>query len=268
MEGAARVAYFEWSVDADDPSAVPADVRADPEMWVEANPGLGIRISLEHISNEHDGALGPREFAVERLGVGDWPNPEEEDGRVFRPGVWSGLRDPESGVDGAVCFAFDVSPDRSSASIGAAGLREDGRRHVEIVQHGDGTGWVVDRVAALVKAHRNVGVVADGVGPAASLVPELEKLGVKVTVTTSKDLAQACGRFYDSVLQSSVWHLGTDELASAIDGVSRRPLGDAWAWSRKESDVDISPLMAVTLALWGIETKRIRSPRLINLAEV
>jgi hypothetical protein len=29
-------------------------------------------------------------------------------------------------------------------------------------------------------------------------------------------------------------------------------LGDAWAWSRKSSAVDISPLVACTLALFGL----------------
>jgi hypothetical protein len=47
--------------------------REDPAAWAQANPGLGIRISAEHIAGECEGALGPREFAVERLGVGDWP---------------------------------------------------------------------------------------------------------------------------------------------------------------------------------------------------
>jgi hypothetical protein len=31
-----------------------------------------------------------------------------------------------------------------------------------------------------------------------------------------------------------------------------RPLGDAWAWARRGVSVDISPLVAVTLAKWGL----------------
>jgi hypothetical protein len=41
---------------------------------------------------------------------------------------------------------------------------------------------------------------------------------------------------------------------AAVAGAMTRPLGDAWAWSRKNSTVDISPLVACTLALWGLET--------------
>jgi hypothetical protein len=74
LKGAPRLMYVEWSGPGDDPSRVPDDVFNDPDVWAQANPGLGLRISLEHVANEAGGALGPREFAVERLGIGDWPN--------------------------------------------------------------------------------------------------------------------------------------------------------------------------------------------------
>jgi hypothetical protein len=53
------------------------------------------------------------------------------------------------------------------------------------------------------------------------------------------------------LIRRTVWHTTTAALTAAVRGASRRPMGDAWAWSRKNSLVDISPLVAVTLALWG-----------------
>jgi hypothetical protein len=38
---------------------------------------------------------------------------------------------------------------------------------------------------------------------------------------------------------------------AAIRGAKARPLVDRWAWSRTKSTVDISPLVASTLALWS-----------------
>lgn len=38
---------------------------------------------------------------------------------------------------------------------------------------------------------------------------------------------------------------------AALDGAVKRPLGEAWVWSRKSSAVDISPLVACTIAHWG-----------------
>jgi hypothetical protein len=65
-------AYFEWSVDASSRRGRSEDAPRDPEAWAQANPGLGIRISAEHIEREQR-SMDPRTFAVERLGVGDWP---------------------------------------------------------------------------------------------------------------------------------------------------------------------------------------------------
>ena len=51
--------------------------------------------------------------------------------------------------------------------------------------------------------------------------------------------------------EKALRHLGGLELRQAVKGATKRPLGDAWAWSRRKSTVDISPLVAATLALWG-----------------
>ena len=56
---------------------------------------------------------------------------------------------------------------------------------------------------------------------------------------------------YDTVDEKGLRHLGGLELRQAVKGATKRPLGDAWAWSRRNSTVDISPLVAATLALWG-----------------
>jgi hypothetical protein len=41
-----------------------------------------------------------------------------------------------------------------------------------------------------------------------------------------------------------------------VTGAKKRPLGDAWAWSRKSSAVDISPLVACTLARFAVAGDR------------
>jgi hypothetical protein len=41
---------------------------------------------------------------------------------------------------------------------------------------------------------------------------------------------------------------------------------DSWAWQRRISTVDISPLMAVSLALWGASAQK-KKAGVINLAE-
>lgn len=261
------LAYFEWSPDATLDTV--ESIADQSETWAQANPGLGIRISTEHVERERR-SMDPRTFAVERLGVGAWPATGGDDGQVIPVESWLGLVDIDSQPSGPVAFAFDITPDRSMAAISSAGRRSDGLWHGETVEHVRGTGRIVDRLVELTEAHDNVGVACDGAGPAGSLLPELLNRGVNVTAVTAKQYAQACGRLYDAVEQAVLRHLGTPELTSAIRGVTQRVLGgDAWAWSRKHSLVDISPLVAITLALWLSGSQAPAPvPRAFSLADV
>jgi hypothetical protein len=52
------------------------------------------------------------------------------------------------------------------------------------------------------------------------------------------------------VEQGEVAHLGSQELRDAIRGAKARPIGDgSFAWARRNSSVNIAPLVAGTLAL-------------------
>jgi hypothetical protein len=241
------LAYFEWSVDADHPSLVSDEMAEDEELWALANPGLGIRITAEHMRREQR-SLDPRTFAVELLGAGDYPRTDGVLSTVIRLEDWLALKDALSEVLDPVCVAFDVSPDRTAA-VAVAGTRADGLFHVEVIKHRSGTGWLAAYLAGVVERQDPAVVVCDGFGPAASVVREVEEAGVKVFAMTSGEHAQACGRLVDAVNERTVRHLGSDELLAAIRGAKTRPLNDAWAWSRKNSNVDICPLVAVTLAL-------------------
>lgn len=244
-----RLAYFEYSLDVDSPDALDDATLNDEESWAEANPGLGIRITVDAVEDELR-SLDRRTFAVERLGVGDWPKSVGA-GAVIDLEKWAALVDAQSKITGPACFVCDVSPDRSRATISAAGRRPDGLFHVEVVDFKRGTGWVVDRLVDLTEKHESIPIVYDGVGPVASLMRELEERGVGTTAVSAKEYAQACALLFDAVEQRKLRHLGTSELTSAIRGAAKRPLGDAWAWSRKSSGVDITSLVSCTLALWG-----------------
>lgn len=250
--GDPALAWFGWGDERelDDPDLDLEAIATDPEAWAAGNPGLGIRINPEYVEKEQR-SMDARTFAVERLGIGDWPEPDDEGDQVIPLEVWKQRADPQSSVENPVTFAFDVTPGRDRAAIGVAGRRKDGLHHVEVVEHRRGTGWVAQRLLELVTDHDAGEVICDGASPAASLVPDIEALGVKVKVVNAKEHAQACGRIYDAVDQDQLRHRDTAELATAIKGAVKRALGEAWAWSRKSSAVDISPLVAVTLALWG-----------------
>lgn len=253
MQESPRMAWFEWSLDFDRPTDVTPDIAHDERLWAVSNPGLGIRIMHEAIDDELR-ILDARTLAVERFGVGDWPDTSGEVEHVISSEKWAALVDDESRLSDPVCFAYDIAPDRASSAIAAAGRRVDGLYHVEVVEHRRGTGWLVPRLAQLRERWETIAVMADGTGPAGSLVHRCEDAGFGVETVSAAEHAKACGQLVDLVDQELLRHLGSDELASALRGAIRRPLGDAWAWSRKNSTTDISPLVAATLALWGATT--------------
>lgn len=244
-----RLAYFEWSLEYDTPDDIPDDVDV-LEATAETNPAFGRRITADYVLAERR-ELSDRAFAVERWGVGDWPDPEGSSALISRE-AWDACEDSESVMVDPVWFAVDVSPNRSTASICAAGRRPDGRFHIEVVENRSGTGWIVGRCAELRASHKPAGFVVDQVGPAASLLEPLLDVGVEAETVATTEHARSCGLMFDAVQQRTVAHLGSRELALAVRGAATRPLGDAWAWSRKNSEVDITSLVGCTLALGAV----------------
>lgn len=259
------LAYFEHSVGNPDPDddrpwtpdhPEVAAVLDDPHAWATGNPGLGIRITEEHIENERR-SMDARTFAVEREGIGDYPATDGSATAVIAATVWAeraDLSNPPASILDPICLAFDVSPDRATASIGIAGKRGDGDFQIEVAHNERGTGWVVPKVLEMIAERDVVKVICDAYGPASSLIRELEEAGVEVEAVSAADYANACGLIFDLVDQKGVRHLGTAELTFAVKGASKRPLGERWAWARKGLAVDITPLVSSTLALWGSHT--------------
>jgi phage terminase large subunit-like protein len=237
----ARLAYFEWSAD---PGLSPDDRAA----WVQANPALGIRIPGEFVEAERD-AMPDSEFGRERLG--HWFDAAAE--TVIDMQVWSRLVDADSVPVDPVVFAVDTTPDRSAAAIAVCGRREDGLLHVEVIDHRNGTAWAPARLRELQERWHPLAVVLDPGGPAGSLIPAVEAVGIEPYLTGSREVAQACGAFYDAVMDepAAIRHIDQPVFNAALAGAKQRPLGEAWAWSRRNSSIDISPLVAATLALHG-----------------
>jgi hypothetical protein len=236
----AGVAFFEWSAeDDDDPD--------DPATWWRCMPALGHTVSEDTIKADHD-SMAPDEFARAYL------NRRTSAGQSVIPlATWKALADPTSQLAGLPCFALDVTPDRAWATIAVAGWRADRSVHVEVVDHRPGTDWCAERLADLDRNWHPWPVVVDPAGPAGSLLVDLAALGVRTETVSAREYAAACGQFYDAVTgaQRSVCHLDQPVLNLAVGAARKRVLGDAWAWARKLGG-DVSPLVAVTLARYGL----------------
>lgn len=244
-----RLFFAEWAAgEPDDHDGKDVDLDNRRE-WYRANPAMGSgRLTEEFTEAERDAMPDDEEFARERLGL--WGGNAQ--GAIIDPDTWRALLDPASKPGSTIALAVDVPPEGRSASISRAGLRKDGRAHVEVDTR-PGTTWAADRLAELSKK-RNAVVVLDGGSRAAALIPLLVARDVNPIVYTTRDITTAYSGFVDKVDEDKLRHLGQAEFNMAVDGARRRKVGDgAWAWARRDTDVNISPLVAATLAVHALK---------------
>lgn len=239
------VAYFEWSADDDaDPGAL--------ATWRSCMPALGHTITAEAIAADF-ASMELDEFCRAYLNLwGSTKGPT-----VIPEADWKICSDDTSRPTDPVCLAFDVTPDRSAGAIGVASPTAAGNMHVEVADHRAGTSWMVDRIAGIVERQRPKLILCDAAGPAGALLTKLESKRVNVRVVNTREHAQACGALLDDVLEHRLRHIGQEPLDAAVKGAAKREVADSWLWSRKSSSVDISPLVAVTLARYGATTRTV-----------
>lgn len=238
----ARLAWLEWA---------PADDKfdhLDPRVWQQAIPSMGQPggVTLEAVADAA-ATTDPATFTREWLNV--WP--AEQAVRVIDLDAWRTLERTDVVIGSQVVLGVDISPERTHAAIGAAG-QQGPYTPLEVVDAREGTTWVLDRIVE-VATRWSCPVIIDAGSPAASLIPAIEAMDIRVVPIAMRDYGKACGSFYDGVQAGTVVHLSDYRLNDAIAGGTKRPLGDAWAWNRR-GDTDITPLVAVTLARWGIVT--------------
>ena len=267
--GDPSLVYLEWSTEPGGCARPECDHKAgtagcqldDVAMWHAANPALGRRISVDYLAAERR-ALPPKEFARERLGWWEDP-PVLGDGAIIPADAWNERRDPESHIvlGERLAFAVDVSWDRSVSWVAVCGTRPDGRPHVEIAATRPGTEWVVDWIAERVEQYEPIAVAFQASGaPVSSLLEDFRAaIGDLALPIAGPDLGRSCGAFFDAATSGPLIHMGQQPLDDAVALAVVRPLGDAWAWDRRKSPVDVAPLVAVTSAYyaWAAEPEAV-----------
>lgn len=260
QSGAARLAHFDWGADInlDDP----AD-RArshDIDLAYACNPALGIRIAEETVVDEDTpSGLGDK-YPQERLGV--WKPRARTGAGVIPEPLWRDLVVPRE-RPGTVAIGVEYSLPRTYAAIVVAGRREDGRVQVSLADYRPGVDWVPARLVQLRQRWNPLAIGLDVKGPAATLLTDLEPLGITVpehadrpnrgdlAVPSALEAAVAFGLLVDAARQRDLVHLDEAPLNVAVAAATTRSLAGGTAWERK-NPTDISPLGAATLAHWAL----------------
>lgn len=257
--------YAEYSADVESLGQLTAEMAADEGLLEQANPAYRTRISKHYVDRERQ-KLDLRSFGNMRLNIGEWFDTDEEAARVIRQDVWNALADPGSKIANHHTFAFDIDPQQAWATLAVAGEREDGLFHVGVAGHERGTAWLVGACKHWLERYPGASLIVDPRADYGALLTELEKTGVQPVRTTAGDYKDACGGFFQAVVDKRLRYMPPQpELDAAVAGATTQPLLDAWKWSRKSGAL-ITPLVSCTLALWGTRTQG--APTVWDLDEI
>lgn len=149
-----------------------------------------------------------------------------------------------------VYAALDVNYERSRSYVAIAARRDDGNLHIEVANAARGTDWVIPWLAARSDKFKGVAIQKTG-APASGMLEDLRRAGVPVVEWgPGQEVAGGSALFYDQICEHRVYHRPAAILdRAAASGVSRN-VGDGWIFDRRNSPVDISPLVACAAAVW------------------
>ena len=257
--GDASLGYRDWGLDGDLEHLADVDLD-DQALWEKTNPAWGQRVTEEATARDRRG-MSDQGFAREILGI--WPK-RAEGSTVIDPAKWASMLDEASqrDRDAGLALGVDISPLRDSAAICVYGLRADGCGHVQVADYRAGTKWVLPRLVELRDALEPL-AIAMGKGTFAFLKTGLDKQDFQLpdnpeepeagdlAVTGPVDMAAATGMVLDGVREQAFRVIPNRHLDVAIAGAKTRTSGDTIAWTPAKSDVDITPLVAMSLARWS-----------------
>jgi hypothetical protein len=240
-----RVGLFEWSLPPE------VDPR-DPQFWPIANPSIGL---LNQFTVE---TLKGRLEAMERTNMAGfltehqcvWVNSLEAG--IIPAESWAETTDDESRRDpkSPVFAAVDVNYERSRAYVAVASRRTDGALHTEVIAAAPGTDWLIPWLKE--RTDRFEGVAVQEIGaPASAMIVEMEEAGIPVVRWgPAREVQAGSAILYDGIVEGTIFHRPAPVLDKAATSGSARHSGDAWVFDRRNSPVDVAPLIAVTAAVW------------------
>ena len=157
---------------------------------------------------------------------------------------------------GVGVLAVEVAADRGRTSICSACRLGDGRVQVELVAYLTGTATAVDRVVEFHDRWKIHATVVDPMGGATNLRrPLSERRGRRGVTLVTPDAAAvkvAHAAFLDLAHRRELAVVANDVLSTAMQHLTERQLGGLPVFDRRGALVDVAPLVAAELAVWGL----------------
>jgi hypothetical protein len=255
--GIERTGWIEHTpVGSDDPDTADKIDLSDPQVWREANPGLGIRLAWKTIEDDWDrmGQTNPEAFARQRLSI--WPGRRPVVTASLSDidlDVWNRHADPDAAVLGdGVVLSLALGRGGGYGTLGMAVRVDEEHIAVEHEHTEAGTRWIAARLKGLKAKHGNALVVLDPKN-AAAVISSLDQAGVKYLAMNLDEIAAAHALFIEYVNAGMVPHRPQSEVTHSLELATTRPLGRAGrTWEQSDPAKPITMAQAVTWAMWGV----------------
>lgn len=252
----------------DDPTMFLAEFRApegsdreDPKTWALGNPSYGViknERKMRNLMSNMKTPRGQKNFDVEALGIGDYYTFEqlvEDTITVVDLDYMATLRDDRPELLGKSCVAIDASNDVTNRTwTVSVAVRTERGVHGEVGYSGPATvAQMVEFVTEVVERNNPLAVIVDPRSAAGVLIQPLTEAGTEPEEMTATKVAAATQGFLQRVDDGVFTHDGDERLLDALAVARLREIGDGGiAWAKRKSEGDISPLVSMSNAVWGL----------------
>ena len=241
---------FEWS----SPDGAKTD---DMDALAQANPALGYGYLTERALLSNRATFPENKFRSECM----CQQVETILPQPFPDGAWDAGLDSFSQIapESEIYFGIDLSQNRRWAVIAAAGLREDGNMHIEVVARQIGTEWAYkwfeerQKTRPMNLAFQGRGCPVVGLAEQICTLPNVNRYAIEGT-----ELSASWGRFWDGIAANEpesvrggmkIFHLSQPVLDAPAKTMQLRNLGGGVELpDRIKSPDDPSPMIACFVA--------------------
>lgn len=233
--------WAEWSVDKQ------SDPR-DKDLWYQANPSLGLRVSERNIQSEVGN--DDLDFNIQRLGL--WIQYNQKS--AISENEWKELHvDKLPALKGKLFAGIKYGYDGTNVALSIAVKTEDDKIFVESIDCQsvrNGNAWII---RFLQKADIQQ-VVIDGASGQKLLAETMKQANLKQPILpTVKEIIVANSMFEQSLFQQTIAHRSQPSLFQVVTNCEKRNIGQngGFGYRSQIEENDIALMDSMILAHWA-----------------
>lgn len=233
--------WAEWSVSEQ------SDVR-DKDLWYQANPSLGLRVSERNIQAE----VGDDDidFNIQRLGL--WIQYNQKS--AISENEWKELHvETMPKLKGKLFAGIKYGYDGTNVALSIAVKTEDEKTFVETIDCQslrNGHAWIIQ----FLKNADVQEIVVDGANGQNILAEAMKQVGIKKPILpTVKEIIVANSMFEQALFQQTIQHKSQPSLFQVVTNCDKRNIGTqgGFGYRSQIEEHDIALMESMILAHWS-----------------